>query len=120
MTSPECPVELRFALPMTAAELNARMDEALRAAAEKVARERMVNERVISLAQATAMTPWTESGFKRVATKENLPFVKGPHKSPPGYPLGEVIKMLERLRVWPKGRPPEIFDFPQTPKSSAA
>jgi hypothetical protein len=40
-----------------------------------------------------------------VATKENLPFVKGPHKSPPGYRLGEVVRMLERMQVWPNGKP---------------
>lgn len=112
-SSPFAPApELRLALPISAEELNTRLDEALKAAAEKVVAARVADEQVITLAEATAMTPWTESGFKRVAGKENLAFIKGPHKSPPSYRRGDVIEMLQRMRVWPKGRPAELVKFP--------
>ncbi len=62
----------------------------------------------ISLAEAAAMTPWTESGFLRVATRENCPYVKGPHKSPRAYRVCDVVEMLARLRVWPNSRPVEL------------
>lgn len=101
-------LELRCALPLTSAELAARIDAALTAAAEKVVRERVADEQVISLEEATAMTPWTTSGFKRVAGRENLAFIKGPHKSPPAYRRGDVIAMLQRLRIWPHGRPLQL------------
>lgn len=119
LSSAEPALELRCALPLTRGELAARIDAALAAAAEKVVRETVADEQVISLAEATAMTPWTESGFKRVATRENLAFVKGPHKSPPGYRRGDVVGMLRRLRVWPAGRPAEVLDF-HTPGATRA
>lgn len=65
----------------------------------------MREEGLLTLAEAAAMTPWTESGFKRVAGRNNLPFVKGPHKSPPAYRFADVAEMLTRLRVWPHGKP---------------
>ena len=70
--------------------------------------ELMRESAAISLAEATAMTPWTESGFLRVANRENCPFIKGPHKSPRAYRIADVAAMLDRLRVWPHGRPLEL------------
>ena len=98
-------VEMRVSLPFTAEELAQRVDAAIASAAERVVAERLSQERVITLQEAVAMTPWTESGFKRVATKENLPFIKGPHKAERAYKRGAVVAMLDRLQVWPKGRP---------------
>lgn len=100
-------LEMRLELPITRSDVA----EALAVAAEKLMRDRVAadhDEQVISIEEAVAMTPWTASGFKRVATKENLPFVKGPHKSPPGYRRGAVIEMLRRMQIWPKGRPAEL------------
>ena len=101
-------MDLQLAVPLTADELLTRLDAAIEVAAEKVIRERLANEQVISLQEAVRMTPWTVSGFKRVATKENLAAVKGPHKSPPGYRRGDVIAMLQAMRVWPHGKPTEL------------
>lgn len=109
--SPAPAPELRLALPISAQDLNARLDDALSAAAEKIVRERLADEQVISLAEAAALTPWTEAGFKRVAARENLPFIKGLHKSPPSYRRGAVIAMLRGMQIWPKGKPAEVVPF---------
>jgi len=102
-------VTVSLSLPVTASELSRRLEEAIAAAAERGVAQKLVDERVISLAEATAMTPWTENGFKRVADRENVPWIKGPHKATRGYKLGAVIAMLDRLQVWPHGRPVEAF-----------
>lgn len=107
-----------LALPFGAGELASLTSAALVAAMEKVVREHLADDQVITLAEATALTPWTESGFKRVATKENLPFIKGLHKSPPSYRRGDVVAMLLRMRIWPKGRP--VADVVPFPHASAA
>jgi len=63
---------------------------------------------LLTLEDATALTPWTESGFKRVASRENLPFVKGPHMARRTYRFAEVAAMLTRLQVWPHGKPATV------------
>lgn len=105
---PSPAVTVAFALPMTQAELSERLDAALAVAAEKAVKDLLADESVITLEQAAAMTPWTESGFKRVASKNNLAFIKGLHKSAPSYRRGDVVKMLRDLRVWPNGKPTEV------------
>ncbi len=55
--------------------------------------------------QAGALVQWTGAGFTRRANQENCPSVKLGHKQPPLYRFKDVAEMLERLRVWPKGRP---------------
>ncbi len=63
---------------------------------------------LLTLEDATALTPWTESGFKRVASRENLPWIKGPHMARRTDRFAEVAAMLTRLQVWPKGQPATV------------
>src|SRR5262245_41363726 len=104
---PEPPVAVTLALPFTAPELLAMAKAALAEEAAKAVAQSIADETVISLAEAVAMTSWSVTGFKRVATKMNLPFIKGLHKSPPSYRRGDVVEMLKRMRVWPHGKPVE-------------
>jgi len=60
---------------------------------------------LITPEQGGELVHWTDSGFLRVATRENCPSVKLGHKQPPLYRLRDVTAMLQKLRVWPKGRP---------------
>ena len=60
---------------------------------------------LISAEEGGKMVGWTASGFARVATRENCPHVKLGHKQPELYRVKDVDEMLQRMRVWPKGRP---------------
>jgi len=100
-------VTVSLALPMTPDELAAAVKSAIAEAAAGAVRETIADETVISLEEAVAMTPWSVSGFKRVAGRQNLPFVKGPKKSKPGYRRGAVVAMLRKMQIWPHGRPAE-------------
>lgn len=111
-------LEVRFALPLTPAQMLECAKGAIADAAEKVVKEQLSLEQVISEEEAVAMTPWSLSGFRRVATKENLPYIKGPKKSRRGYRRGDVVAMLQRMRIWPQGKP--VVPFPQTQFSSVA
>jgi hypothetical protein len=72
---------------------------------ERAFKELMYEIGLITPEQGGAMVHWTGSGFARVATQENCPYVKLGHKQPELYRLKDVDAMLRRRRVWPKGRP---------------
>jgi len=108
MVMPSAAVTVALALPFTPDELRATVQAAIDAEAARAVREAMVNDRVISFEEAVAMTPWNDAGFRRVANKHNLPYVKGLKKTKPGYRLGALVKMLREMQVWPHGKPEEV------------
>jgi hypothetical protein len=68
-------------------------------------RDILEEQALLTVEQAAAMVGWTPSGFRRVATRENLPRIKLGHKQPELYRLQDLNNMLNALKRWPKGRP---------------
>ncbi len=92
-------------------EMRVEMLRGLLSPEERVAawKEIVFSHGALSLDDAAALTPWTPSGFLRVANRENTPFIKGPHKSPRAYRTADVAATLKAMRIWPHGRPPEVL-----------